>query len=177
MKAFWDGLLHKIGEHAGALLWTLLAAGGPVLTWLGAPTTYTVTLNRWYLAGGVLAIMLLIGATSWTTKRLTRQRQLRSQRSFAPMDELQLDILRFMWNVEDGCIDFRKMCAILGAHPNHVRVACQRLQERGFIACNPETLVQLIDGGRTYAATHGLTDARPILQRAAARAAVEMPQQ
>jgi hypothetical protein len=84
-----------------------------------------------------------------------------------------------MWSVDGGSIEFRRMQAIIGEHPNHLSIACQRLQERGYIAFNAyapdSSIVQLLPDGREFAASHELTDARAILMRAAQRAAAAEP--
>jgi hypothetical protein len=95
-------------------------------------------------------------------------------RKWDSIDDMQRDVLRVMWNVQDGAIRFDQLQRLIGQHPNLVSIACQRLQERGLIVYDPyfsDSIVQLLPDGREFAASHGLTDATAILQRASDRAA------
>ena len=171
LRAFIKGLANKFGENVASVVWAAVIVGGPVLAWFRAPAIYVLNLSRGWAAGAVLFVLLLLASTAWVTRRVIKRQQRR--RPPAPIDELQRDVLRFMWSVEGGFIQFQEMQKVIGEHANHVRIACQRLQERGYIAFNsndPNSNVHLIDEGREYAALKYLTDATAILQRAAARA-------
>jgi len=169
MKAFTEGLFKRLGEHlASFIIWTVIIIASPIVAWFTAPTTYTLQLSRGEIVACVALFLVLIAITVWITQRVTLHRHPK-RKSFASVDEVQRNILRIMWTAEGGCLGFSMLKGILRIHDNHVRLACERLQERGFIACNtynPDPLVQLLPEGREYAEAHQLTNAGEILERA-----------
>ena len=165
-KTFVDALAKRLGEHVADAIWLALVIVLPSLAWLFAPDTYSMVLSRRQITVGVLLCLLALAVAAWITRRLTQRRYGR-RRAFAPIDELQRDVLRLLWAKDDGCWSFVKVQELLGLHPNVVRLACQRLQERGLIACNtdlPDPLTQLIHDGREYVVAHKLIDPPSILE-------------
>ena len=168
-KAFIEGLSKRLGEHAANLIWAGVLCSGSIIAWFSAPTTYTLKLSRLEIVACVLAALATLAFTAWLT-RLFEQRHRAKLKPIAPIDGLQRDILRVMWHIEGGFLHFEKLQRILLKQPNYILIACQHLQERGFIACNvyvPNPLIQLLPEGREFAKNNQLTDASEIFKLAA----------
>jgi hypothetical protein len=136
------------------------------------PITYTLRIQypegSWMPATWVLVALAGLAALAAAVTLMHARRKQQDE----SLDELQRDVLRFMWNVQGGVMQFSQVQPILGVHANLVSIACEGLQKRELIAFNaylPDSLVQLLPEGRRYAAAHGLTDANAILVRAATR--------
>lgn len=134
--------------------------------------TYTLRVNyqvdAWYPAWWLIALLLVLASAVIVIVARNKRTLERDD----PLDPLQRDVLRFMWNVHNGVIPFAQLQPIIGAHVNLVSIACHQLQKRGFLAYNPyvpDSLVQLLPDGREFAAGHHFTDARDILAKAAGR--------
>jgi hypothetical protein len=173
--AFIEGLSKRLGEHAANLIWAAVLCGSAMLAWFSAPTTYTLKLSRFEIAVCVLIAMGVLAFTAWLTRHFA-QRHRAKPKPLAPIDELQRDILRIMWHIEGGVLQFEQLQRILLKQSNYILVACQHLQERGFIACNiytPNPLIQLLPEGREFAKDNQLTDASELIKLAAAHS--ELP--
>jgi hypothetical protein len=147
----------------------------PIATWvvatMNAPATVAFDLSRREIAWIAVAEVLLLAAVSaltrWWVRRRLRQ-AVSPPRPLPPFDEMQEDVLRLLWVNPANCWKLGDLRDILDRPVSAVLLACQRLQARGLIACNPHdpmTLVQLISEGREFAYAHHFTNADTIYAR------------
>jgi predicted transcriptional regulator len=77
------------------------------------------------------------------------------------VDSLQVNILKLLWAHPQATVKFEVLVRMLKESYNTVRLACERLQARGFVAGNfydSNTLVQLTNEGREYMDKRGLNE-------------------
>lgn len=150
------------------VVWLSAPLAAAVVAWMRAPVLMRIELSRRQLVLAVAAVGLLITASVWITRWW-----LMGRKKLPPIDALQKDVLRLLWAHRDNCWSFEPLQQLLDESPSSVRLACQRLQQRGliaFLASNPNSLVQLLDEGREFAAAHSLTNPNSILKAAVNRA-------
>ena len=152
IKKFIDGFLEKLGEFTAAAVVASLTG----LAWLSFPARFTV--SRWMLIALIAGVAALVYATYyWGVWR--GKRRVGVPRRLAPVDSLQESILKLLWAHPHACVKFEVLVHMLHESYNTVRLACERLQARGFIAGNfydSYTLVQLLNEGREYMDKRGL---------------------
>jgi hypothetical protein len=146
IKKFFAGVLSKLGEQAAAACAPLAATA---IAWLMAPDT--VAVSRGVVAGIAAGGSLLAFAIYGLGVRRGRRRA--GAPRITRVDALQASVLTLLWANPHATLKFDLLLRILGQDSNTVRLACERLQARGFVAGNfydSNTSVQLTNPGREY---------------------------
>lgn len=154
VRKFFGGVLTKLGESLAVACGPFIATA---LTWLVAPAS--VAVPRWLVATIVaVGTTLVVGSYALGSRRGRR-------RAGAPrlmrVDSLQVNILKLLWAHPQATVKFEVLVRMLKESYNTVRLACERLQARGFVAGNfydSNTLVQLTNEGREYMDKRGLNE-------------------
>lgn len=153
-RKFFDGILAKLGESVAAACGPFVATA---LAWLVAPASIAVP--RWLVAAIVAVGTTLVVASYALGSRRGRRRA--GTPRLVRIDTLQENILKLLWVHPHATVQFEVLVRMLKRSYNTVRLACERLHTRGFVAGNfydTNTQVQLTNEGREYLDKRGLNE-------------------